>query len=61
MVGASHRSSILDSRIPDWFNLAIWGHEHECIPRLVTCEETGVDFLQPGSTTYTSLIDAESK
>jgi double-strand break repair protein MRE11 len=32
MVGASHRNSILDSRIPNWFNLCIWGHEHESIP-----------------------------
>lgn len=61
MVGASMRNSVLDSRVPPWFNLVIWGHEHECIPSFVTCESTGVDFLQPGSTTYTSLIAAESK
>ena len=45
MVGASHRNSILASRVPSWFNLCIWGHEHESIPGLETCEETGVDFL----------------
>ena len=60
-MGASMRDSILDTRVPNWFNLVIWGHEHESIPSFVTCESTGVDFLQPGSTTYTSLIDAESK
>ncbi len=61
MVGASMRNSVLETRVPEWFNLVIWGHEHESIPYFVTCEQTGVDFLQPGSTTYTSLIDAESK
>ena len=61
MVGASLRNSILDSRVPSWFNLCIWGHEHESIPQFIPCEQTGVDFLQPGSTAYTSLIEAESK
>ena len=26
----SKRDSITDETIPDWFDLAIWGHEHEC-------------------------------
>ena len=55
------RNSVLETRVPNWFNLVIWGHEHESIPKFVTCESTNVDFLQPGSTIYTSLIDAESK
>ena len=37
-VGASKRNCILESAIPPWLNLVIWGHEHECIPRVVTCE-----------------------
>lgn len=47
--------------IPAWFDLVIWGHEHESIPEIQPCEATQVYFLQPGSTTYTSLIEAESK
>ena len=29
--GWSTRDSITDETIPDWFDLAVWGHEHECI------------------------------
>jgi double-strand break repair protein MRE11 len=42
-------------------DLVVWGHEHECIPKILTNEESGVFFLYPGSTTPTSLIEAESK
>lgn len=55
------RNSITDERLPAWLNLVVWGHEHESIPYLKTCEHTGVDILQPGSTVYTSMIEAESK
>jgi len=60
-VGASKKSCILEEVIPGWIDLVIWGHEHESIPEIKACEATQVYFLQPGSTTYTSLIEAESK
>ena len=60
-IGVPLRNSITDDRLPEWLSLVVWGHEHESIPYLRTCEDTGVDFLQPGSTVYTSLIEAESK
>jgi len=49
-----------DETIPDWIDLVIWGHEHESIPYLTNCEQTGVRFLQAGSTVATSLIEAEA-
>ena len=61
MSAFSTRNSITDESIPDWFDLVIWGHEHECEPQLRTCETTGVRILQPGSTVATSLVEAESK
>jgi double-strand break repair protein MRE11 len=58
---SSKKSSITDDRVPKWFDLAIWGHEHESIDYVVECQETSVSMLQPGSTVATSLIEAEAK
>lgn len=58
---SSKKSSITDDRIPGWFDLAVWGHEHESIDYVVRCEETNVCILQPGSSVATSLIEAEAK
>jgi double-strand break repair protein MRE11 len=58
-IGVNRKDSVTDETIPNWFNLVLWGHEHESIPRLVPCAETGVEILQPGSTVRTSLINTE--
>jgi double-strand break repair protein MRE11 len=58
---SSKKNSITDNRIPSWFDLAVWGHEHESIDYVVECQETNVSILQPGSTVATSLIEAEAK
>ncbi len=47
--------------IPKFFDLVVWGHEHESFPNIRTCAETGVSFVQPGSTVATSLIEAEAQ
>jgi double-strand break repair protein MRE11 len=51
----------MENVIPSFFDLVIWAHEHESIPEVWECNETGVHFLQPGSTAITSLIEAEAK
>jgi|LauGreDrversion4_2_1035121.scaffolds.fasta_scaffold129922_2 double-strand break repair protein MRE11 len=51
----------MESQIPNFFDLVIWAHEHESIPNVYECAETGVHFLQPGSTVITSLCEAETK
>jgi double-strand break repair protein MRE11 len=41
--------------------LIIWGHEHESIPKIEEDAESNIFLYQPGSTTPTSLIEAEAK
>ena len=55
------------SFLPEFLDLVIWGHEHECLiePEWVPCgedlegEEKGVFISQPGSSIATSLTDGE--
>ncbi len=69
---AKHGASnyIPPSFIPDFFDLIIWGHEHECLiePEFVPTgaeteegEEKGIFISQPGSSVATSLSDGEQK
>jgi double-strand break repair protein MRE11 len=51
----------MESQIPAFFDLVVWAHEHESIPKVYECAETGVHFLQPGSTVITSLCESETK
>ena len=46
--------------LPDWMDLVVWGHEHECLidPRLNP--ETGFHVMQPGSSIATSLVTTEA-
>ena len=59
--GVSRRQSLTEDTIPGFFNFVLWAHEHEWIPRPYEWEDTGVHFLQPGSTVQTSLIEAEGR
>lgn len=46
--------------IPEWMDLVVWGHEHEC---LITPSESSVGtfrITQPGSSVATSLTEGES-
>jgi len=29
-VGRGRRNAIYESMIPEWFDVVVWGHEHEC-------------------------------
>jgi double-strand break repair protein MRE11 len=46
--------------LPDYMDLVVWGHEHECLidPRLNP--DTMFHVMQPGSSVATSLIPAEA-
>ena len=58
---------IPENFIPNFFDLVIWGHEHECLidPKFVRTsydaegEEKGMYISQPGSSIATSLSDGE--
>ncbi|AET40632.1 MRX complex nuclease subunit Ecym_6250 [Eremothecium cymbalariae DBVPG len=47
--------------LPEFLDLVIWGHEHECIPHLVHNSAKGFDVLQPGSSVATALCSGESR
>jgi double-strand break repair protein MRE11 len=46
--------------LPEWLDLVVWGHEHECLidPRLNP--ETMFHVMQPGSSVATSLVPGEA-
>ena len=59
-VGKNKKTYLPESFIPSFFDLVIWGHEHECFTTTVHSEENGFHIYQPGSSIATSLIQAES-
>ncbi|KAL8337506.1 hypothetical protein RB598_006413 [Gaeumannomyces tritici] len=46
--------------LPDWVDLVVWGHEHECLVDPVENPETGFHVMQPGSSVATSLVPGEA-
>lgn len=46
--------------LPDFLDLVIWGHEHECIIDPRTNPETNFKVMQPGSSIATSLAPGEA-
>ncbi|KAL9059020.1 MAG: hypothetical protein Q9162_001408 [Coniocarpon cinnabarinum] len=46
--------------LPDFMDLVIWGHEHECLIDPQMDYEMGFHVVQPGSTVATSLIAGEA-
>ena len=59
-IGKNKKTYLPESFIPSFFDLVIWGHEHECFTTTVHSEESGFHIYQPGSSVATSLIQAES-
>ncbi|OII74585.1 DNA repair and meiosis protein MRE11 [Cryptosporidium ubiquitum] len=58
--GTLSKDSIPESFLPDFLDLIIWGHEHECIVDPVEVANKNFFVLQPGSSIATSLIASES-
>lgn len=57
----SSKNFVTELMLPEFLDLVVWGHEHEC---LVTPQQTaGRDFFvsQPGSSVATSLCPGEAK
>jgi double-strand break repair protein MRE11 len=59
--GKNKKNYLPESFIPSFFDLVIWGHEHETFTEPVYNNEVGFHVFQPGSSVVTSLIQAESK
>ncbi|KAF3766462.1 hypothetical protein M406DRAFT_37693, partial [Cryphonectria parasitica EP155] len=47
--------------LPNWMNLVVWGHEHDCQIEPTQNPETGFFVMQPGSSVATSLIPGEAE
>ncbi|KAH7647188.1 hypothetical protein FG379_002879 [Cryptosporidium bovis] len=58
--GSLSKDSIPESFLPDFLDLVIWGHEHECVLNPVEISNKGFFVLQQGSSIATSLIQSES-
>jgi double-strand break repair protein MRE11 len=55
-LGRGSKNCVQESMIPDWMDLVVWGHEHEC---LIDFHESVVGtfrITQPGSSVATSLV-----
>lgn len=46
--------------LPDFLDLVIWGHEHECLIDPRYNPETSFHIMQPGSSVATSLVPGEA-
>ncbi|KAJ6785714.1 hypothetical protein PWT90_06256 [Aphanocladium album] len=56
----SATSYLPENVLPDWMNLVVWGHEHECLIDPTKNPETGFHVMQPGSSVATSLVPGEA-
>lgn len=59
-LGRGAKNCVQESMIPEFMDLVVWGHEHEC---LINPSESAVGtfrIIQPGSSVATSLTEGES-
>lgn len=59
--GAPYNQCVFPQQFPEWIDLIVWGHEHECIGQIEQIESKNLMVYQPGSTVSTSLIEAEER
>ncbi|KAI1765885.1 DNA repair exonuclease [Hypoxylon sp. FL1150] len=53
-------SYLPENMLPEWLDLVVWGHEHECLIDPSHNAETGFHVMQPGSSVATSLVPGEA-
>ncbi|CAM9463781.1 unnamed protein product [Phaeothamnion confervicola] len=62
--GRGKKNCVHESMIPEWMDLIIWGHEHECRVRIHNGPEESMvgtfRVVQPGSSVATSLVEGEA-
>ncbi|EGP84632.1 unnamed protein product [Zymoseptoria tritici ST99CH_1A5] len=54
-------SYLPENFLPNYMDLVIWGHEHECKIEPETNVEMGFKVMQPGSSVATSLVKGEAE
>jgi len=55
------KNYLREGYIAKFFDLVVWGHEHECLANPWASSEGGFCIMQPGSTVATALSEGESK
>ncbi|KAB8294107.1 hypothetical protein EYC80_009559 [Monilinia laxa] len=53
-------SYLPENFLPDFLDLVVWGHEHECLIDPTYNPETSFHVMQPGSSVATSLVPGEA-
>ncbi|KAJ5469174.1 Mre11DNA-binding [Penicillium sp. IBT 31633x] len=53
-------SYLPENFLPDFLDLVVWGHEHECLINPKLNPETKFHVMQPGSSVATSLVPGEA-
>lgn len=59
-VGRGSKNCVQESMIPEWMDLVVWGHEHECLIDFFESVVGTFRITQPGSSVATSLISGEA-
>ena len=60
MINRGSKNCIHESMIPEWMDLVVWGHEHECLIDPTESLVGTYRITQPGSSVATSLIYGEA-
>ncbi|KAK0668737.1 putative double-strand break repair protein mus-23 [Cercophora samala] len=53
-------SYVSENMLPEFMDLVIWGHEHECLVDPIKNDITNFHVIQPGSSIATSLVEGEA-
>ncbi|KAH7468921.1 Double-strand break repair protein MRE11 [Phytophthora ramorum] len=59
--GRGSKNCVPESVIPDFIDLVVWGHEHECQIDVQESVKGNFFVTQPGSSVATSLVEGEAK
>lgn len=60
-LGRGSKNCVHESMIPEWMDLVVWGHEHECLINPAESLVGTFRITQPGSSVATSLTAGESR
>jgi len=58
--GRGPKNCMKEETIPDWMDVVVWGHEHECLIDLNESVVGTFRITQPGSSVATSLVTGEA-
>jgi double-strand break repair protein MRE11 len=59
-LGRGSKNCVQESMIPEWMDLVVWGHEHECLIEFSESVVGTFRITQPGSSVATSLVAGEA-